>query len=147
MKEISGFRGEYYYLSNFFPAVVPYNGFNWPTVENAFQAMKTLDEKERLEFLNLSPADAKKKGRSVKLRADWNEVKFQIMYEIVRAKFLAHPDLKAKLLATGDATIIEENDWGDIIWGVVAGVGNNHMGEILMRLRKEFREEETNNVR
>ena len=69
------------------------------------------------------------------------------MYEIVRAKFLAHPDLKAKLLSTGDAVIIEENDWGDIIWGMVQGVGNNHMGEILMRLRKEFREEETNNVK
>lgn len=142
MNTIKEFKGEYYYLSNFFPAVVPYEGYNWPSVENAFQAMKTLDTQERLAFLNVSQSEAKKMGRSVKLREDWNTVKFQIMYDIVKSKFLHHPDLRAKLLATGDAMLIEGNDWGDKIWGQVNGVGENNMGKILMRLRDEFHSEE-----
>ena len=62
------------------------------------------------------------------------------MYEIVLAKFTQNPDLKEKLLATGDESLEEGNTWGDTIWGTVDGVGENRLGKILMRVRDELNE-------
>ena len=61
------------------------------------------------------------------------------MYEIVLAKFTQNPDLKKKLLATGDEHLEEGNTWGDTIWGTVDGVGENRLGKILMRVRDELK--------
>lgn len=74
------------------------------------------------------------------MRSDWEEVKDKVMYEIVLAKFTQNPDLKEKLLATGDEYLEEGNTWGDTIWGTVDGVGENRLGKILMRVRDELNE-------
>ena len=74
------------------------------------------------------------------MRSDWEEVKDKVMYEIVLAKFTQNPDLKEKLLATGDESLEEGNTWGDTIWGTVDGVGENRLGKILMRVRDELNE-------
>ena len=73
------------------------------------------------------------------MRADWEQVKFQVMEDCVRYKFTHHPDLRVALLATGDAELIEGNDWGDRIWGVYQGQGENRLGKILMKIRAELR--------
>lgn len=126
-KAIKQFRGENWYLSNFGPGGLEYGKLFFDNGEAGFQAQKTLDPKIRAEFQGLNPSEAKKKGRHVKLRPDWEEVKGQIMYEIVLAKFSQNPDLKEKLLATGDAELVEGNNWGDDYWGVVNGVGQNKL--------------------
>lgn len=72
---------------------------------------------------------------------DWEEVKDKVMYEIVLAKFTQNPDLKEKLLATGDEHLEEGNTWGDTTWGTVNGIGENRLGIILMKVRKELQEE------
>ena len=77
---ISEFRGEYYFLSNFYSAPVIYNGMCFENNEAAFQAAKC---PERMtEFCRLNPSEAKRLGRRVKLRGDWEAVKDTVMYEI-----------------------------------------------------------------
>lgn len=123
---ISEFRGEYYFLSNFYSAPVTYNGMCFENNEAAFQAAKC---PERMtEFCRLNPSEAKRLGRRVKLRGDWEAVKDTVMYEICKAKFSQNPDLADKLVATKDAELIEGNTWGDRIWGVCDGVGENRLG-------------------
>ena len=138
---IDSFRGKYYFLSNFFPAEVTYNGLTYQNNEAAFQAQKTYSKEERIEFTTLEPRDAKRRGRRVRLRKDWEQVKDRIMEEIVRAKFSQNEELKEQLLATGDAQLVEGNRWNDRYWGVDirSGVGENHLGKILMKVRSELR--------
>ena len=100
---------QYGFLSNFAPYPVFYDGFYYPTVENAFQAAKTLNMKERKEKFDMSitPGQAKRNGRRVKLREDWEDVKVNIMYELVLQKFTVHPELTTKLLQTYPAHLIQ----------------------------------------
>ena len=107
---------------------------------SAFQSAKVIPDGRRA-FAELDASDAKKLGRQVPLRGDWEEVKDNIMYEICKAKFTQNEDLKEKLLATGNDILEEGNTWGDRVWGTVNGVGENRLGKILMRVREELRNE------
>lgn len=140
--KINRFREEYAFLSNFWEAPVTYRGLTYGSGEAAFQAQKCMTEAEKLPFTEMRPAKAKKAGRQVQLRPDWEQVKVGIMEEIVRAKFTRNEDLKWRLLATGEAVIEEGNTWHDLCWGVDAktGEGQNHLGRILMQVRAELRE-------
>jgi len=138
---IKSFTGEYRFLSNFYPAVVVLDGKEYPTVEHAYQAAKTADEAEREKIrLAASPVQAKRLGKVVSLRSDWDAVKLQIMEDLLRQKF-SIPHLKDKLLSTGDKELVEGNWWGDTFWGVYEGEGENHLGRLLMKIRDELRKE------
>ena len=138
--KIDSFQGPYRFLSNFWPAEIVFEDVTYPSVEHAYQAAKTLDIGERKRIANLPTAsEAKKEGRKLTKRADWEQVKFHVMEECVRYKFTHHAELKAQLLATGQAELIEGNDWGDKIWGVYQGEGENRLGKILMKIREELR--------
>ena len=135
MKKIESFRNEHFFLSNFYPVIIWNAGIRYPSAEHAFQAAKTLDfEMRRKIAATLKPGQAKRMGRSVVLREDWDSVKLDVMRRILELKFSV-PSLKAKLLATGDAHIVEGNTWNDRFWGVCNGVGANHLGKLLMALR------------
>lgn len=137
---ISSFRDEYFFLSNFYPVEIKLDGIVYPNAETAFQAQKTLDVEERRKFSMLkNPVQAKRLGRKVKLRDDWEEVKLDIMTEIVSQKFLQHPHLIEMLLQTGDEELVEGNKWGDRFWGVCKGKGENHLGKILMKIRDAYK--------
>lgn len=135
---INSFRGDFFFLSNFYEAPVCYDGITYQNNEAAFQAQKCADPADRERFADMNPTKARKEGRSVRLRKDWEQVKITIMDEIVRAKFEQNPDLAEKLLETGDAYLEEGNTWGDRTWGTVNGTGANHLGRILMEVRKEI---------
>lgn len=141
---IDSFRNNYYFLSNFFNAPVTYEGITYQNNEAAFQAAKVLDKNIRREFATLNPSEAKRKGRRVQLRPDWEGVKNQVMYEVCFAKFTQNPDLKTKLLETRNEELVEGNTWGDRIWGAVNGIGENRLGKILMKIREDFKKEENN---
>lgn len=113
MNKITEFRGQYYFLSNFYAAPVTYDGLVYQNNEAAFQSMKLLNRDERDSFTTMKPGDAKKKGFRVNLRRDWEERKVEFMREICMAKFTQNDDLRAKLLATGNAELIEGNTWND----------------------------------
>lgn len=136
---INEFRGKYYFLSNFYSSPVTYEGLIYLNNEATFQSAKTFSDREC--FTNLDPSSAKKLGRRVQLRSDWEDVKYNVMYEIVKAKFTQNLKLKAKLLETDNQHLEEGNTWGDEIWGTVNGVGENNLGKILMRVREEIRHE------
>ena len=137
---IDRFSEEYRFLSNFFDAAVEYDRISYPTVEHAFQAQKTEDRGEQRAIAAAgSPGAAKRMGRKVKLRRDWESVKVGIMRELVQLKFTTHPDLAERLLATGDAQLIEGNSWNDNFWGVCGEHGKNWLGRILMEVREELR--------
>lgn len=139
MKEIiDEFRNEYYFLSNFYSAPVKYNGYTFLNNEAAFQAAKCPSRMS--EFCNLNPSDAKRMGRRITLRNDWEQVKTEVMYDICKAKFTQNPNLGQLLVSTGDAELIEGNTWNDRIWGVCNGVGENRLGKILMQIRKELKD-------
>lgn len=135
---IKEFREKYFFLSNFYTSPVIYLGVKYLNNEAAFQAQKAITEEDKMQFAKLSPSEAKKAGRRIKLRSDWELVKDEHMYEICLAKFTQNEILKAKLLATGDEILEEGNNWGDREWGVVNGVGKNKLGKILMRVREEL---------
>ena len=90
-------------------------------------------------FSNLNPSEAKKLGRKVKLRSDWEQVKDQIMYELVFKKF-STAELWYQLNTTANEELVEGNWWNDRYWGVCRGTGENKLGKILMRVREELRE-------
>lgn len=142
--KINGFFGTNRFLSNFFPAPVDFMGVQYPSVENAYQAAKTLDHKQRLLVLNYTPALAKKFGKAVAIRPDWQKVKRAIMFHLVMQKFSKGP-LRDRLLFTGTKNLEESNDWKDVYWGVyykeinnkwVNMGGTNHLGTLLMRVRQ-----------
>lgn len=142
---INSFTKENRFLSNFYSAIVTYENLTYPYSENAYQASKTLDLTERMQFLYLTPFEAKSKGQLLTLRPDWDQVKDQIMYDIVYDKFYRNIVLRRKLLATGDMILIEGNNWHDNYWGSCDChrcrkiLGQNKLGIILMKLRERFR--------
>ena len=102
--------------------------------------MKTLDNEKRKEIADAdTPGQAKRMGRTVQLRPDWEESKYKIMKEGLLLKFLTHKDLAKKLIETEDAWLIEGNWWGDTYWGVCNGVGHNMLGNLLMEIREKLR--------
>lgn len=145
---INGFDAEYAFLSNFYDCPVMYNGLKFLNTEAAFQAAKCLNEAEAREFCFLPPNQAKRRGRRITLRPDWEAVKYDIMLEIVRCKFTQNVELQAKLLATGDEELVEGNWWHDNIWGncscdhCINKEGKNWLGNILMQVRDELRKKE-----
>ena len=144
---IDFFDGEYAFLSNFYNASCIFEEKLYSTVEHAFQAAKSLDHAERDWIAAAgSPGLAKRLGRRINLRPDWEKVKFDVMEECLRSKF-ADSILKQKLLATGDEELVEGNYWHDNTYGNCSCekckdiVGRNMLGNILMKLRTEFMEE------
>lgn len=143
VKKIDSFKGDHHFLSNFYklPQPIEWEGLLYPTTEHAFQAAKTLDPKEREKIRDAtSPGAAKKLGRKVVLRPGWDDMRVMVMDSILWLKF-SHPILRKWLLETGDAELIESNDWGDRFWGVCKGKGENQLGKSLMMIRDAIRSE------
>lgn len=141
--KIDKFDGDYRFLSNFYPAEITIDGIYYPTVEHAYQAAKSANPEVKKAIACLSDAGAAKhNGRKIVMREGFEEEKLEIMKSLLVLKFL-HPHLRTKLLETGDLPLEEGNWWGDTFWGVCRGVGENHLGKLLMELRQQLRERQT----
>jgi ribA/ribD-fused uncharacterized protein len=143
MKNIVRFAGEYHFLSNFAASMITIDGMEFPTVEHAFQAYKmtTLESALRVRAC-ATPGQAKGLARSLPKRADWEDIKRNVMYICVKEKFSSGA-LRLMLLDTEPAGLIEGNAWNDRYWGMVKRldgvfVGENWLGKILMLVRKEI---------
>lgn len=138
-RKIDNFHGEYFFLSNFYIHPITYNGKDYSSSEHAYQAAKAkTDIGHDFVAFSATPAEAKKSGRRIAIREDWDEVKDEVMMGILRAKF-SSPELREKLLATGDAELVEGNWWNDTYWGVCNDQGLNKLGVMLMTLREELK--------
>lgn len=140
---IDSFKGEYSFLSNFYTVGFIYLDELWPSVEHAFQAVKSSDLATQSHVRAAkTPSEAKKRGRAVFLRKDWEEIKMRVMVELIYAKFYQNKCLQHRLLQTGDIKLIEGNWWHDNFWGdcccdkCVGIVGRNMLGKILMNERR-----------
>jgi ribA/ribD-fused uncharacterized protein len=146
---------DYAFLSNFYASPIIWtpasNGrlsnhrLAWPTVEHAYQAAKLDPELpdllDRLADFQLArnAGMVKKLGKAIALRPDWDDVKIDIMRSLVILKFHTFAHLRQKLMATGDAELIEGNWWGDVFWGICRGVGRNELGKLLVEVRTGMR--------
>ena len=143
-KPIMGFEGEYRWLSNFWWSPITVTGMKYQNVEGAYQAAKTINIANRITFSDMTGGQAKRAGRNVILRPDWDFVKLEIMELCLRAKFMTYKDLAEKLIATGSVDIIELNTWGDTTWGQIEAkdgslIGDNLLGKLLMNIRSDIR--------
>lgn len=139
MPVIEKFSGANRFLSNFWPCEVELDAEVYRTVEHAYQAAKTLDLQARAYIRQQpTPGRAKKLGREVEQRPNWEDMKVAVMRMLLRQKF-QDPVLRAKLLGTGDCGLMEGNNWGDRFWGVCRGKGENWLGVLLMQVREEIR--------
>ena len=147
-KDILYFRGINYFLSNFYLHDMVVNDRLSKTVEHAYQAAKTTNKLFIDQIYNSgSPNDAKRIGKKVKLRNDWDEIKLSIMEGLLRIKF-SDETLRKMLISTEDAFLEEGNTWHDNYWGncncldCVSIKGENHLGKLLMEIREEKHKEE-----
>lgn len=134
--------GEFGFLSNFAPYPVKIYGVEWPTSEHFYQASKFIYDPAWMEAIRIviRPYDAWRMGRSPEhvRRADWDEVKDDVMLRAVRAKFSQHRDVRSALLATGEAILVEHSRH-DTYWGDSGdGSGRNRLGQLLMQVRDEL---------
>jgi N-glycosidase YbiA len=137
--DILEFEGRYAWLSNFYPVKVRLDNIEYPSVEHAYQAAKTFDQSERFKIRTAkSPGTAKKLGKKVTLRPNWNRLRLRVMEDLLRQKF-ERPDLRELLLTTYPGKLVEGNWWKDMYWGVFCGVGENHLGRLLMKIRDDIR--------
>jgi ribA/ribD-fused uncharacterized protein len=141
---INQFSGEFGFLSNFstqMHAISPLgDGLWYPTTEHAYQAGKTLDTAQRIQIAQApTPGKAKKLGRLVALRYDWEQVKVEIMMLCLMEKF-NQPTLRQKLIATFPQQMIEGNWWGDTYWGwcFKTQSGRNMLGRCLSVVRDYY---------
>ena len=134
---ITEFKGSNRFLSNF------YYHDGW-CIEVPFQAIKatTAEDQDYVQEVN-NPREAKKRGRQIKLRADWEVVKEPAMLALLRLKFKI-PKMRRKLLDTGHLELIEGNWWHDNEWGDCTCAkcalipGKNKLGKLLMQVREEI---------
>jgi len=132
------FSGRLAFCSNFYDSPVMFDWSQYPTVEHAYQAAKTLNKAAREEIrLASTPGKAKRLGQQVDIRPDWEDVKVEIMRDLVWRKFQI-PELAYMLLDTGDTILEERNYWGDTFWGICDGVGQNWLGKLLMETRERL---------
>jgi len=137
---ITDFRKENRWISNFEKCEIVYEGLAYGSTEAAYQSAKTNDMEIRKLFCSMTPKQAMIYGREIiNIRDDWEQVKYNVMYDVNFYKFTHHEYLKEKLLATEEAMLIEGNTWGDIFWGVCDSIGENNLGKILMKIRSEIK--------
>lgn len=132
------FRGKYAFLSNFWPVEVFFEGRKFPSVENAYQAAKTIEDREF--YVTCTAIQAKRRSKIARIREDWIEVRLSIMEELLRQKFAKNTLLWSKLKETGSTELIETNSWHDNFWGSCEcskckNCGRNNLGIILMKIR------------
>ena len=139
---IDSFKGENRWLSNFWI----HDPIKQLSVEHHYQAAKTTNLDDWMLVMSCEkPADTKRLfksvesgGRALAVRPDWDSIKFTLMEQFVREKFATNHELRQKLIDTRGTLLIEGNTWGDTVWGVCGGVGENNLGKILMKVRDQF---------
>jgi ribA/ribD-fused uncharacterized protein len=130
-------------FSNFSRHGFELDGVWWPTSEHYFQAQKfagTPYLEEVRQAASPKQAAAIGRDRRLPLRADWEQVKDDVMKRAVLRKFETHADIREVLLATGDELLVEKAA-KDYYWGCGKdGSGKNRLGQILMEIRATLRQ-------
>ncbi|MBR1600055.1 MAG: NADAR family protein [Alphaproteobacteria bacterium] len=139
--------GKWWFLSPYaeFPITMEVDGnfYIFPSVEHYYQAMKFYASDKRFDvIINLKNPDetrliTKTAEYKINRRADFEENKFKIMEDGLRAKFIQNPDAAEMLKSTGNAVLIKSCP---VCYKCGFGIGSreNRMGKILIQIRKEL---------
>jgi len=93
-------------LSNFERSPIVIDGKEYLSVEHFFQSSKAATQWEHEMIRGTpSPKEAKRVGRTVALRPDWEEIKMDVMLKGLLAKFRQHEQFRDLLLSTGTVMI------------------------------------------
>lgn len=131
------------WLSNFYYCHVEYKGNVYLSVEHAYQALKATNEIDRKWVAEANgSAEARLRGRCVKVRGGFDNFKNRLMLKLLWSKFHHNPHLRTKLLATWPHELVHGNMHEDKYWGVSrrTGEGENHLGKLLMFVRDAIKE-------
>ncbi len=127
--------GRWAFLSPMYLCPVEIDGISYGSVEHYYQSIKGATEPIRSRirgaatgYLAKEMAHALKGAEAAKLSP---EKKIEVMRTAMVAKFLQNRDLGEKLLATGDALLLEDNP-EDMFWGIN---GQNWVGKLVMEAR------------
>jgi len=139
---ISVFMGTFRFMSNMHTCIITLRNRNYQSVEHFYQACKATNKADFELVANAKdPYEAKRLGRKIKCRNDWNDVKDDVMQAGIDAKFIIGTKLAQKLIDTYPYILEEGNGCGDRYWGVdYAGRGYNKLGKMLMAKREELME-------
>lgn len=144
MDKIFFYYDDWYCLNNFSAHAVKYKGVLYQSAEHAYQCQKFNDKRiKKLVKKASSPLLAKEiaNKNKDKFRADWHQIKVNILKEIVWAKIGQHDEVRKVLLDTVNKELIE-NSPIDSFWGWGKDhKGENQMGKILMDLRNKLRKQ------
>lgn len=140
---VKEFEGDFYYLNMFYNCPITFEGKKYLNAFAAYQAAKCVDENDKRAFTRLNALKVKKRIKTIKVRDDWQDMKYDVMYKIQEAKFTQNEDLKKKLLST-DGLLVNNVSFNDTEYGVHYGKGSNKLGVILMELRDKLKMEERN---
>jgi ribA/ribD-fused uncharacterized protein len=141
------YEQDFYVLSNFSAFNLQWSGLTFPTSEHCYHWLKFNrpgdDQHDVRASIRLAPSahEAFKIAERNKAhrREDWDEVKVELMRDILRAKVAQHEYVRRKLLATGDRELIEDS-WRDDYWGWGPNRdGKNMLGKLWMEVRAELR--------
>lgn len=138
MDKIMVFRGKQAFLNNSYMSPIILEGISYYTVEHAYQASKTVDKSEKIKISKFQTVEeAQKFGDTLIKRPNWEEIKLPLMEQLLKQKFSKKP-LSEFLKLTGQSEIINGNIEGDTYWGVCRGIGRNHLGNLLMKIRNSL---------
>ena len=135
---IKELRNEYYFLSNMYECPIVWKGVTFKSSETLFQMFKCKNIDDMSKFQKLNGFQAKKLGRKIEMRPDWNEVRIKYMEFVLKLKFDQNLDLRERLMRTEGKIEENNNNWNDTFWGITNGKGENHLGKLLYKLREEY---------
>ncbi len=135
---IVGFDGLYSFLSLSYPCPIEYNGIEYSSALHAYEASRILPEYRLGVAEILNAWEAQRWARTKPRIMSWPDHRIRVMTEINQCKFQEHPYFMKCLLSTGDAELLNEGNGYGRYWGLEHGVGENHLGRILMRLRSSW---------
>ena len=140
---LRGFFGRSAWLGNSYPVGFRIGGMTWKSVDHFVFANRAIKEGDR-EAVRLAetPVGARNVSKEIRWRPDWKEADAENMEAAVEAKFMQNVDLGRRLLCTRDTELIHENRWGDKLWGICNGEGENLLGKLLMEIREKLEKSE-----
>lgn len=136
MSAITGFTGDYAFLSNNAFSPIWYEGVHYATVTHAYEAQRTRD---RVVQCHIAAADTTMEARkraAPYTRANWDKLRHTLMWDMLCQKFAPGSELLAKLIATAPRQLVNATDMPMPYWGVTKGTGQNALGILLMEMRQ-----------
>ena len=151
LERIVGFKKYFSFMKLEYQVPVYFEGGLYPSALHAYYAAKSQEQTVRKRFQRMPMLkDMRELARTLIEPEDWKLRRLGIMEIINRDKFRRNKELKDKLLTTMERELINditfELESGEVLdymtdfWGVINNQGQNQLGRILEKIRRDCRE-------